>query len=94
MSKFPSCFYITFLLTFSFFSVISRHETNLGVNTYIISTTPAMHTNQLTVQVLVPLCLGLCDTISVSLLVLVVAIRISCAHTLPSPLLYLLGVVL
>jgi hypothetical protein len=33
--------------------------------------------NRLTVQVLVPLCLGLCDTISVSLLVLVVAIDIS-----------------
>lgn len=94
MSRIPSILHIAFRILFSSFQVLSGDQTNLGVNTYIISSAPAMHTNQLTVQVLVPLCLGLCDTISVSLLVLVVAIRVSHAHTLPSPLLYSLGVVL
>lgn len=52
-----------------------RDETNLGVNTCLSANILAQNTIKLTVQVLVPLCLGLCDTISVSLLVLVVAIR-------------------
>ena len=49
--------------------------------------------SKLTVQVLVPLCLGLCDTISVSLLVLVVAN--SQSPSIPSTVhCYSLGVVL
>ena len=62
-----------------------RDETNLGVNTCLSANILYQNTIKLTVQVLVPLCLGLCDTISVSLLVLVVA---TCQSPLSVTLLY------
>jgi hypothetical protein len=76
----PECPFFHYLASRSYYPSSYPHkETKLTLgSTPVLSAHTLVRTqNRLTVQVLVPLCLGFCDTISVSLLVLVVAIRIS-----------------